>query len=81
MRRSPGDEELDGPPYFGMPEDSAFTIEGRIERAGAMADHAVRVRDGRERPDWGSSFATGLWLILGVFGLLLAIFVALYYLA
>lgn len=68
----------DGPPYFGMPESSPFTIEGRIERAEAVANHATRVRDGRERPVWRSGFRPGLLEIAAAFGLLLVVLVLLY---
>ena len=67
-----------GPPHFGLPEQSALTIEGRIERAGGVASHATGVRDGRERPVRSSSFADGLWLVAAAFGLLLAVLVVLY---
>jgi hypothetical protein len=67
-----------GPPHFGLPEHSALTIEGRIERAAGVASHVVGVRDGRERPLRSSSWAGGLWLIAGVFGLLIAVMVVLY---
>ena len=71
-------ERADGPPYFGMPENSPFTIEGRIERADALADHAIRVRDGRERPVRDTNFASGLWLISAGFGALILVLVVLY---
>ena len=71
-------ETTDGPPHFGMPESSAFTIEGRIERADALADHAIRVRDGHERPVRETNFAPGLWLIAAGFGALLLLLVVLY---
>ena len=61
-----------------MHESSPFTIEGRIERADAMATHATRVRDGRERPVWRSDFRPGLVEIGAVVGLLLAVLVVLY---
>jgi hypothetical protein len=53
-----------GPPLFGLPENSALTIEGRIERAAGVATHLVRVRDGLERPLRSSNWAMGLVLIL-----------------
>jgi hypothetical protein len=67
-----------GPPHFGLPEHSALTIEGRVERAAGVASHASAVRDGRERPLRRSSWAGGLWLIAGAFGLLVAVLVVLY---
>ena len=76
MRREP--EEETGPPYFGLPEHSALTMEGRIERTAGAADHVVRMRSGRERPIRSSAWAVGLWLIAGGFGLLMVILVVLY---
>jgi hypothetical protein len=67
-----------GPPNFGLPEHSALTVEGRIERAGGVGMHGARVRDGRERPLRQSSWAGGLSLIVGGFALLLAVLVVLY---
>jgi len=67
-----------GPPHLGLPEHSALTIEGRIERAGGVGMHGARVRDGRERPLRQSSWAGGLGLIAGGFALLLAALVVLY---
>jgi hypothetical protein len=67
-----------GPPHHGLPEHSALTIEGRIERAAGVASHATRVRDGRERPLRSSSWAGGLWLIGAVFFVLVAVLVVLY---
>jgi hypothetical protein len=68
----------DGPPHFGLPEHSALTIEGRIERASRLASRATAVRDGRERPLRTSNWTGGLWLVAGVFGLLLALLILLY---
>jgi len=67
-----------GPPHFGLPEHSALTIEGRVERAAGVASHAAGVRDGRERPLRLSNWAGGLWLIAAAFGLLMAVMVVLY---
>jgi hypothetical protein len=67
-----------GPPHFGLPEHSALTIEGRIERAAGVANRAIGLREGRERPLRSSSWAAGLWLIAGALGLLIALFVVLY---
>jgi len=80
MRRRPSEEESGGSPELGLPQNSALTVEGRVERASSLADHAVRVRDGLERPLRRSQFGAGLWLNAGAFGLLLVIFVALYFL-
>src|SRR4051812_25547709 len=67
-----------GPANFGLPEHSALTIEGRIERAAGVAGHATGVRDGRERLLRRSNWAGGLLLLAGVFGLLIALLVVLY---
>lgn len=72
-------ETPDGPPYFGMPEDGPFTMEGRIERAGAVADHANRVGDGRERPLRETGWVPGLQEVGLVLGLLVVVFVVLYF--
>jgi len=67
-----------GPPNFGLPEHSALTIEGRIERTAGVADHVTGVRDGRERALRRSNWGGGLLLIAGAFGLLIALMVVLY---
>ena len=67
-----------GPPNFGLPEHSALTVEGRIERAAGIASHVAGIRDGRQRPLRSSNWAGGLWLIVGAFGLLAAVLVVLY---
>ena len=74
---SPSDEP-GGPPHFGLPEHSALTMEGRVERAGGVASRATAVRGRREQPLGSSSWARGLWLIAGVFGLLLVLLIVLY---
>lgn len=76
-KQGPADEAA-GPPYFGLPEHSAFTMEGRIERSAAAADHVIRARTGRERPLRSSSWAGGLWLIAGALGLVVAAMIVLY---
>jgi hypothetical protein len=76
-KRQPADGAA-GPPNFGLPEHSALTIEGRIERTAAAASHVVRARDGRERRLRSSSWAGGLWLIAGALGVLVVVMVALY---
>jgi hypothetical protein len=63
---------------LGLPEHSALTIEGRIERAGMVGTHLTRRRDSRERAVWRSSWAGGLWLIAGAFAVLVGLMVALY---
>jgi len=70
-----------GPPNFGLPEHSALTIEGRIERAAGVAGRATGVRDGRERPLRRSNWAGGLLLIAGTFGVLITLMIVLYLLA
>jgi hypothetical protein len=49
---------------LGLPEYSALTIEGRIERAGMVADHLVRSERGLEKPVRRSDWRFGLQLIL-----------------
>ena len=49
---------------LGLPEYSALTIEGRIERAGMVADHLIRTDRGLEKPVWRSDWRLGLQLIL-----------------
>ena len=68
-----------GPPSFGLPEHSALTVEGRIERASGVASHVTGARDGRERPLRSSNWMGGLWLIAAAFGLLVALMVGLYF--
>jgi hypothetical protein len=63
---------------FGIPEHSALTIEGRIERATAVATHATRVRDGAERPLRSSYWMHGLLLIAVALGFVLALAVVMY---
>jgi len=58
---------------LGLPEESALTIEGRIERANMMGTHLVREMHGRERPVCHSFWATGLWLILGAIAVVIAV--------
>jgi hypothetical protein len=47
-----------------LPEYSALTIEGRIERAGMVADHLARTDRGLEKRVWRSDWRIGLQLIL-----------------
>jgi len=61
------------PGELGLPEHSALTIEGRIERAGMVGTHLARLRDRRERVVWRSDWATGLWLILGVLATIIVV--------
>jgi hypothetical protein len=50
---------------LGLPEHSALTIEGRIERAGMVGTHLARRKRGQEQPLPRSNWAFGLWLIAG----------------
>lgn len=77
-RASPGGR-APTPGELGLPEHSALTIEGRIERAGMVATHLVRSRERREQAVWRSGWATGLWLVLGVLALVIATTVVLYF--
>jgi hypothetical protein len=58
---------------LGLPEQSALTVEGRLERANMMGTHLARALDGRERPVWHSYWSTGLWLLLGAIALVIAL--------
>jgi len=58
---------------LGLPEESALTVEGRVERANMMGTHLVREMHGRERPVWHSFWSTGLWLILGAIAVVIAV--------
>jgi len=49
---------------LGLPENSALTIEGRIERAGMVTAHLTRTDRGLEKPVWRSDWRFGLQLIL-----------------
>ena len=62
---------------LGLP-DPTWTVEGSIDRAGKIATHATRRRDGLERPVFHSHWAAGLWMVLGAFGVLAAVLVLLY---
>jgi hypothetical protein len=64
--RLPSLEEL------GLPDHSAFTIEGRIERASMMATHELRRRKGLERDFWRSDWMPAMVQILGVLALVIA---------
>jgi hypothetical protein len=69
------------PGELGLPERSALTVEGRIERASMVGTHLARSRGRRERRLWKSNWAQGLWLILAALGLLLAAAVVLFLVA
>jgi hypothetical protein len=61
------------PAELGLPEHSALTVEGRIERAGMAGNYLARRRRGQEGPLRRSQWALGLWLI---FWALMAVLVA-----
>jgi hypothetical protein len=65
---------------LGLP-DPTWTVEGSIDRYSKVATHATRARDGLERPVFSSHWAAGLWLVLGAFGLLMAVLLLLYLLS
>jgi hypothetical protein len=69
------------PEDLGLPEHSAFTVEGRIERASMVAAHAIRVRKGLERRVWQSDWMPAMVQILGVLILVVAVAVVLSLLA
>jgi len=52
------------PGKLGLPEHSALTMEGRVERAGIVGSRIASSRRGEARPLRRSSWAFGLWLIL-----------------
>jgi hypothetical protein len=52
---------------LGLPEHSALTVEGRIERAAMVGSNLAR-RYRRERRLGSSPWANGLWLILAAIG-------------
>jgi hypothetical protein len=54
-----------------LPEHSALTVEGRIERASMVGTHLARRRYRLERAFWKSDWAKGLWLILAALGLVI----------
>jgi hypothetical protein len=62
---------------LGLPERSAFTIEGRIERASMMATHALRRRRGLERGVWRSDWLPAMVQILGLLALVVTVAVVL----
>jgi len=64
---------------LGLPQYSALTIEGRIERAGMVADHLNRSNRGLEKPVWRSDWRLGLQLILLALVLVIGVSLALYY--
>jgi hypothetical protein len=67
------------PGDLGLPEHSALTVEGRVERASMVGTHLARRRYRLERPLRKSGWAQGLWLILAALGLMVLGFVALYF--
>lgn len=65
------------PEELGLPEHSAFTIEGRIERASMVATHELRRRRGLERAFWRSDWMPAMVQILGLLALVIAVAVVL----
>jgi hypothetical protein len=63
---------------LGLPEQSALTFEGRIERAGMVADHLNRESRGLEKPVWQSDWRFGLQLILLALALVVGLAVVAY---
>jgi hypothetical protein len=61
-----------------LPEHSALTVEGQIERAAGVGRHVTRARDGRERPLRGSSWMAGFWVVAAAAALLFVVFLVLY---
>jgi hypothetical protein len=64
---------------LGLPEYSALTVEGRIERAGMVADHLNRSSRGLERPVWRSDWRLGLQLVLLALVAVVGLSVVLYF--
>jgi hypothetical protein len=54
------------PGELGLPERSALTMEGRVERAGMVGSRLANARRGDVRPLRQSPWAFGLWLIVGM---------------
>jgi hypothetical protein len=54
------------PGQLGLPEHSALTMEGRVERAGMVGSRLANARRGDVRPLRRSPWAFGLWLILAL---------------
>jgi hypothetical protein len=65
------------PGELGLPEHSALTVEGRIERASMVGTHLARRRYRHERPIWKSSWAQGLWLMMAAIGLVIVVLLVL----
>ncbi|MBV9485463.1 MAG: hypothetical protein JO246_05350 [Frankiaceae bacterium] len=66
------------PGELGLPEHSALTIEGRVERAALVGTHLARRRRGAEERLRKSPWAMGLGLILGVLALVIAVSIGFY---
>lgn len=58
---------------LGLPEHSAFTIEGRIERASMVTDHELRRRKGLERVHWRGDWLPALVQIAGLLALVVIV--------
>jgi hypothetical protein len=72
-----GKRGIPTPGDLGLPEHSALTVEGRIERASMVGTNLARRRDRHERPIWKSDWARGLWLILAALVLVIVVLVVL----
>ena len=68
--RSEGDPT---PGELGLPEHSALSMEGRIERAGMVGSRLASARRGEVRPLRGSPWAFGLWLILAMLAVVIVV--------
>lgn len=66
------------PGELGLPEHSALTVEGRIERASMVGTHLARRRYRQERPLRRSGWAQGLGLLMAALGVMVVLFVVLY---
>jgi hypothetical protein len=61
------------PAELGLPEHTALTMEGRIERAGMVGSRLASSRHGEAQPIRRSSWAFGLWLILAALLVVVAV--------
>ena len=73
MTHKPRSEGDPTPGELGLPEHSALTMEGRIERAGMVGSRLASARRGGVRPLRRSPWAFGLWLILAMLAAVIAV--------
>ena len=66
------------PGELGLPEHSALTMEGRVERAGMAGSRVAGARRGEVRALRHSPWAFGLWLILATLAVVVAVAVIAY---